>query len=128
MKPKTKDRLLTAGAVLVICAVGVVLPGCASTSTNAQTHTLRTSDGVPISITQVKATSICTTDFDCEMHERTRTVHSEWTWKKVAAVVAGMIVAGYVYDRLDSRGHSGGSTKSIDVTTPRVDCSPQCTQ
>lgn len=120
LKQRTKDRLLTAGAVLLICAVGVVLPGCAST--NAQAHTLRTSDGVPISITQVKAASICTTDFDCEMHERQGTRHSEWTWKKVAAVVTGMLVTGYLMEREFNRGSGSSHTSTIDVRTPGVNC------
>lgn len=120
MNSRTKERLLTGGAVLLICAVGVVLPGCASTQ-QPRSITLRTQDGVPITITQ--SANTCTTDFDCEMHARRGDRHSsEWTWKKVAGVVAGMVVAGYVYNRLDAKGGGGGAASPITVPTPKVNC------
>lgn len=119
MKLRTKERLLTGGAVLLICAVGVVLPGCSTTQ--PRSVVLKTEGGVPITITQPRGT--CTTDFDCEMHARSKTKppHSEWTWKKVTGVVIGLVAAGYLYDRLDANGRDNRSS-AVDIRTPNVTC------
>lgn len=119
MKPKTKDRLMTAGTVLVICALGFTQGGCAlapQSQSQSQSQAQQ----------QRHWNSVCTTDFDCEMHAAKGTRHSEnegWTWRKAALVVGGMLVAGYLAEKqLDNGGSSSASTSTIDVKTPGVNC------
>lgn len=107
MRTKTKDRLMTAGTVLIICALGFTQGGCATTSTSPVQHHWN---------------SICTTDTDCEMHSRTRTRHSEWTWKKVLGVAAGVVVAGYFYSQHKGDNRNSPSFNSPDIRTPGVTC------
>lgn len=115
MHAKTKDRLMTAGTVLVICALGFTQGGCVL---------------APQSQSQREAqrywNSVCTTDMDCEMHAAKGTRHSEgegegWTWRKTALVVGGVLVAGYFAEKqLDNSG--GGNGSAIDIKTPGVNC------
>jgi hypothetical protein len=56
LKPKTKDRLMTMGAVALMCLGGFSLPGCAHNSPLA---------------------GQCTTDSDCEWREQRRNLN--WT-------------------------------------------------
>lgn len=110
MKPRTKERLMTAGTVLLICAVGLGTPGCASTpQSRAQRDAQR------------HFNSICTTDTDCEMHEQFGTTHREAPpkWKLWTSIGLGVVVAGYLYAQ---RSDSGADQRGIDVRTPGVGC------
>lgn len=117
MNRKTKDRLMTAGTVLVICSLGVSLPGCSTAVP------FRDRDP-PVSIVRIKDTQ-CTTDFDCEMHAQRGSTHIEWSWKRVAGIAMAAVVTGYL---LSHDGHSS-NTSSItsagpptNVPTPGVNC------
>ena len=113
-KPKTRDRLLTAGAVLLICAGGFTQGGCT---------VVQSSSSSSVSQSQRHWNSICTTDTDCEMHSRTRTRHSEWTWKKVLGVAAGVLITGYLYSQHDGDSSTMPMTSNgPDVRTPGVTC------
>lgn len=121
MRTRTKERLMTAGTVLLICSVGVSLPGCGTVS---QSMTLHTSEGTPITITSMD--NVCTTDFDCEMHERKHTTHVEWSWKRVIGIAAAVAVTGYLLSKDSGNGHGSSSITSVvpppNVPTPGVDC------
>ena len=110
MNAKIKDRLLTAAAVGLICLGGFSTSGCAGNRSQQYQY--------PVSIIKVHSYE-CTTDFDCEMHERTGTTHSEWTWKKVAIVAGSMLVTGYLLSR---EFDDAGANRGLDVKTPRVNC------
>lgn len=107
MNAKIKDRLLTAAAVGLICLGGFSTSGCAGNRNQ-----------YPVSITEVHSYE-CTTDFDCEMHERQRTTHQEWTWKKVIAVAGAMLVTGYLLSR---EFDDAEANRGLDVKTPGVNC------
>lgn len=104
MKSRTKDRLMTAGVVLVICACGLGMPGCAT-------------------VEQRHWDSICTTDTDCEMHEREGTRHRDREalsgWKLWTAVGVGLLISGYAYAK---KQDNGADQRGIDVHTPGVNC------
>ena len=97
MKTKTKDRLLTAGCVLLICAGAVSTPGC-STVPRGEDDSLR---------------YMCTTDSDCEMHERLETKHHEAParWKLWTSIGLTVLVSGYLYAHHQDHGgdQRGGS-------------------
>lgn len=115
MKPRTKDRLLTAGTVLLICAVGLATPGCSTSppQTKAQRDL------------QHYFTSMCTTDTDCEMHEQFGTKHSDREdamprWKLWTTIGIGVLVTGYLYaQRSEAGAQQGvfGTDKSIQPVT-----------
>lgn len=109
MKTKTKDRLLTAGVVVVICAVGIVIPGCGS---------------VPQRQFQPTTSVRCHTDFECEMLElehsnSTNGAQPQPRWKVWTAIGLSIAITGWF---IAQRNSNGADQRGIDVRTPGVNC------
>lgn len=113
MKTKTKDRLLTAGTVLLLCAVSVSLTGCATTTTTPSTR---------VSADQ------CTTDFDCEMHEARGTRHNNIPrWKMWTSIGVGVVITGFLYAYKSDRG-SDQRGEELSKSIQPVTCTGACAQ
>lgn len=109
MHTRTKDRLLTAGAVLLICAGGFSTPGCSTVQPHNSDDSLR---------------YVCTTDSDCELHERLGTVHREapQRWKLWTSIGVGVLVTGYLYAHSQHAGGAGQQDSSLNATIQPVTC------
>lgn len=122
MNTRLKDRLMTAGTVLVICSMGVSLPGCAPlgvvrSQSQSQSHSQTQS--------HIQSQSLCHTDFECEMlltkaGRRAREREGIYKWKLWTSIGFGVIVTGYLYAQRSSRG--ADQRDSLDVRTPGVTC------
>lgn len=104
MTRKAKDRLLTAGTVLVICSMAVVLPGCA---TNPEAG-----GGQPTS-TRKPYHERCHTDIECKMESRSQQQEpSQSKWKLWTSIGIGVLVTGYLYAHEQDNGGDLRSTGS----------------
>lgn len=122
MNTRFKDRLMTAGTVLMLCSIGVSLPGCSTAPPLGVVRSLN-STSTSTSNNNSSLASKCTTDFDCEMHEARGDRHREAPprWKLWTGIGFGVIVTGYLLARRQDQGgdQRGGG---IDVFTPGVNC------
>lgn len=116
MTRKTKDRLITAGTVLVICAVGLVLPGCGTLNSTGNSA-------------RKPYYERCHTDMECEMESRSRrsskNQHSQPKWKLWSSIAAGVLVTGYLYAQ---RQDSGATTEALSMNKgiQPVTCGGEC--
>lgn len=113
---RTKDRLMTTGTVLVICSLGLALPGCATSPLGVVR-----SQSQP----QPQPQSLCHTDFECEMLQsktgrRDRSGEGVPKWKLWTTIGFGVVAAGYLYAQRQSSG--ADQRDSLDVRTPGVTC------
>lgn len=108
MHTRTKDRLLTVGAVLLICAGGFSTPGCSTVQSRNSDDSLR---------------YVCTTDSDCELHERLGTVHREapQRWKLWTSIGVGVLVTGFLYAHQQDHGGDQRDS-SLNASIQPVTC------
>jgi hypothetical protein len=127
MNTKTKDRLMTAGAVLLICAGGFVTSGCASTAPIGQTPIERAST----STGEMRA--LCETDMECEMLERSRgsgrgrgstAWSSNWSWRTISAIALSALVTGYAIAHDSGGGGNNSNAQKALVLDGRKSIQP----